>query len=310
MPECDPKDFFDTDVKLQDTLSKLAYLENLSQNQFDDLKKAGKLNSTIPVGDIPIGVDLNYDQTQTTVQQLSRLYQLDYTDQQHTAIFSSILSDNGLNAYRACVAGRGVVGTTLTRSRDALNSINFFVGVRWDGGVGGPEGKFDFVGPSPFQIIGGKVTGPDAKTPPRRIKSGQEILVQIQRDNLSAPFKFSTSVNGYLGQPTIELPAYAPRTLKFQVRSSDTLTVSSDFGPGGTNGGDQVLVKEFAAADNEEFIVATAQLVGRTAGNFSEIKVVAKDEKRIQWQVRAYTDSKAHGAFAQAYVSVISASWT
>jgi hypothetical protein len=311
MAGCDPQSFFDQQVTLTDDLTKLAYFDSLSQDQFDEQKKSGSLGAMIPIDGVPINFNLSYDEARTLIDQLRRIKNVNYSEEHHKTILTSILSDTGLEAYKACVAGKGGVGTYLWISRNAATSSNFFIGVKWLGGVNGPVGEFNLLPGSqtPFQVIGGNVVGEYALTPPTTIMSEQEITVEVQRD-LSQDFQFTTSISGHVADERIFLPKYQPKPVKFVVTKSNFVVASSSFGDGGNDGGSDDKNPEFDALDNEEFLPPTAQIVGHTDGEHSEIRILKAEPKRIFWHVWAKTATKDHGAWAGGYVSVIAATWS
>jgi hypothetical protein len=306
--ECNPRDFFDTNVQVQDDLYRLAYLDAMTKDQYDRRKQSGDFGGLLGIPGVDVKLDLSYDEMREQVSQEKRLRNINYEERHQQAIFSSMLSDEGRRAYIACVNGSGGIGTTLTVRPDAQTNKEFFVQIRWDGGVGGQTGKFDFVGKSPFQVIGGKVVGEYALKPPREIKSGQEIAIQVEREDLRERFELISSVNGY--QDSIALPPYDPRPITIQVRTSQTVTAHSDFGHNGNDGADDRQIGEIVAGPNEEFLYNTALLLGDAGpGVEGSFGFETKDARRIVWHCRAYTSSKEWGAWARARVNVLVASW-
>jgi hypothetical protein len=269
------------------------------------------LGAKIPIYGVPINFDLSYDDVRKISSQLQRIRNISYSTEHYLAIYSSIWSDKSLAAYQACVGSDvSTVGTFLRKSRDAATSKKFSVYVRWLAGVGGATGKFDFVGQSPFVVRGVKVVGPYAKHPPRTIVHGQEIPVEIERD-LSEAFEFTTSINHNLARRELHLPAYTPPQIDFVVRQTDVARAHSDFGQNGNDGADDTQFRPpndtLLAGNNEEFLVPTARIFGHTSGDFGGQVIDLKEPKRIRWYVEAYTNSKAHGAYAEGYLSVIAA---
>jgi len=304
MAGCDPQSFFDKSLTLSNDLTKFAYFDTISKDHFEDMKNSGSLGATIPIEGVPIDFNMSYDDAKKLMDILREAKQINYTEVHQKTILTSILSSNGLDAYKACVAAKGGVGTFLSMSPNAATANHFFIGVKWQGGVGGPEGKFDYVGPSPFQVIGGTVVGPYETTPPTTIKSGEEISVEIERD-LSQDFQFTTAVNGNSPDDKIYLPKFQPRSVIFNVRHSETVTSSSSVG--GLDDDDKRPV--LLAGTNERFLPSTAVIVGHTDGPHSEIRIIGAEPLRILWRVWAQRATNEQGAFARGYVSVISVTW-
>jgi hypothetical protein len=305
---CDPRSFFDDQIVITNDLTKIAYFESLTRDQYEDLKKSGKLGATIPIYGVPIDLNLSYEDARRTVDQVKQVKNIEYLSVHQKTVQTSILSDNGLDGYKLCLTGKNPVGTFLWMARDAATANHFFIGVRWQGGVGGPRGRFDYVGRSPFQVIGGRVVGPYAQHPPRLIQSGQEISVEVERD-LAQRFEFTTSISGYSPDDRILLPKYQPRPITFIVRNSPKEAVSSSFGEGGNNGELAEKSIEFKANPNEEFLPTTAKVVGKVDGERGGWLIKSDEKLRIIWYLWAKTPTKDHGAWAGGYLSVISMTW-
>jgi hypothetical protein len=246
MPGCNPQSFFDQSTTVSNDLTKFAYFDTLSNQQYDNLKQSDKLGAVIPISGVPIDFNMSHDQAKQTMQVLREAKQIDYTEIHQKTILASVLTPAGLAAYKACVASLGGVGTFLWMDQNAVIADHFFIGVKWQAGVGGHAGEFDFVGGSPFQVIGGTVAGPYAAHPPRQIQSGQEIAVEVTRD-LSKDFQFTTSINGNAPEEKIYLPKYQPRPVHYTVENSQQVTSSSSVG--GSDNDDKRPV--FEARQNE-----------------------------------------------------------
>jgi hypothetical protein len=303
--DCNPREHMDTEVLLQDDLAKVAFFENLSEGHFEEIKRNGKLGVSLPIEDVPIDFDLSYGDAKQLSSQLARIRKLSLATEHHLAVYSSILSDNGLRAYERCLAADAKPGTYLSRSRDPLTSKTFSIEVLWRSPIAKEtRGKFDIIGRSPFQVRGGKVVGPYASKPPREILNNQKISVDVER-TLSEEFHFTVSVAGYLSEEPIHLPAYTPVKVRYEVRTSPEAGAHSDFGPGSNQGARDVNPQEFVlTAANEEFLISTAHIVGRATPS-AEVKITDKDPKRITWHALAEAPDKGHGAAASGHVSVI-----
>jgi len=303
---CDPRAFFDENVTLDDDISKLAYFDAIDQARYQRLRETGSLGVTVPIYGVPVEFSGDYSKAKQTAEQLKRLLNINYSTEHHRAIYSHILSPAGLDAYKACIAGGGV-GVSLWRSRDALTAAKFFIGVKWDGGVGGGLGRFDYVGRTPFQIQGGHVIGEYATHPPRDIRNEQEIIVEIER-TLIDPFRFAVTVNG--NSDVLELPSYNPRRLTFSVRESPEIMVYSHFGSDGNEGARMVRTMEFIAGPNEEFIPETAHPIAQFGAPTSLFTIDSAEPLRIKYTALADANTRSAGGFVRGHVSVIAASWT
>ena len=302
---CDPKSFFDQSTTVSNDLTRFAYFDVLSNQQYENLKQTNQLGAVIPIYGVPINFNMSQDQAKQTMQVLREAKQINYTEQHQKTILTSVLSQNGLAGYKACVAALGGVGTFLWMDQNSVISDHFFIGVKWNGGVGGHAGEFNFVGATPFQVIGGTVVGAYKAHPPRHIQSGQEIAVEVTRD-LSKDFQFTASVNGNAPEDKIYLPKYQPRPVHYEVRNSETVTSSSSVG--GADNDDKRM--EFKVrGDNERFLPVTAKMVGHVDGNHNEIQILDAEPMRIMWRVWAQRANDQQGAWAQGHVSVISISW-
>src|SRR5262249_13664419 len=119
----------------------------------DRVNGLAKALARAPIEGIPVTFSGSYDEAKQMAYQMKRLRHLDVHDEHHLAIFTSILSDNGLQGYNHCLDTQAnLVGTFLSASRDAASTSHFFVNVTWRGPVGVAVGKFDFVGNSPFIV--------------------------------------------------------------------------------------------------------------------------------------------------------------
>jgi hypothetical protein len=288
------------------TLTKLAYMDFIDQATFTRRKETGRLGVTIPIKGVPVQFNGDYGSYKQASSQLKRLMNLNYSSAHHTAIYSHMLTRDGLEAYKNC-ASANQVGTLLWRSEDALTADKFFIGVKWKGGVGGPLGAFDFVGNSPFQVQGGLVVGAHAATPPKTILSEQEITVDIERD-LTQNLRFAVSVNGYTQR--LELPAYNPRNILYVPVGTPTKVASSHFGRDGNDGADVNIPTECTPTGDAEFLPMTALPIGVTGAPTSTFTLETNEPKRIVYRVRAYANTKHAGGYARGYVSVIAAATT
>jgi hypothetical protein len=252
--QCPPQDYLAPDIDLTSSAStfRLSYLKSISKDRFEELKRNGKLNVTLP--NIPLVSDLTYDDFKKIIDKELQNEKLDVSQSQFNTMMRSHISSEGVKAYIACLQ-RNDMQTEVTVPPEAATQSNFFITLVWRGPRGTAAGKFDNVGPHHFQIFGGEIPDEEKYDKDQSLSNGQEYKIKVKR-NLSEPFGFSASVGGQSSEVNLP-PTPKPNKIRFDVVSSPETSAYGD----GLNAQHNPYC--LSAKNNEQFLVSTIKIVNR-----------------------------------------------
>jgi hypothetical protein len=282
---------------------KWSYLNSISKQQFEELKRNGHLWLSLPK--VPLITTIDYDDFKKITQAEVASQKQDLSQVETQTLYKSYLSPEAVKAYTACLQNESP-HLDITVPPTASEHPEFFVTLTWIGPRGVPAGKFDDIGGHHFQIIGGEIPNEADYDKIESLQNGKSLRVKVRRD-LSKPFGFSASVDG--NSDEVGLPPKAdPAQVQIEVVKSAEQPAYGD----GLN--DQHNGFCLAAKANQTFLTSTIQPMDRriqppSGRGSTEIKQPVSD-KNICATANAVVDNPREVMRITSWIEVLAVTTT
>ncbi|WP_018858521.1 hypothetical protein [Rhizobium sp. 42MFCr.1] len=199
---------------------RLAYLHELSKEDFYKFKQAGDGGGGIEVSGISLTAYDSYDQFKESLKRESELFKYDLDAGSEEIVLSQRLPAGALPAYVDCLQRKGP-GVSMWLSDSAPFDQIVTLNIRWHGAVGQTEAPV--VGG--VRVAGGTISPEDRATIPVMWKTDETATVFLTKDG-DGPAKVAIKIGGYTGGITI--PAKPPFVRFEYPQLSTTIDNSTD----------------------------------------------------------------------------------
>lgn len=216
----------DTEAFARDVRLQIAYLETITQKQYDDAKRQGSLDALIPIQGVPVKVGSSYQDFHTSLSDYERSlhYTLDLADS--TRYYSSRIPAARSHDFVECMRNQNREGLFLYAAERPTEHGDVVLALEWRP-AGGGDARLKFSGEN-YTI----------KDKPTTIKANSPMELFVKRKEPSKSLVVVVNADGYAGQGDHFIdPAPPPTLISHIVRgnSHDMKDIWSQAIPGTTS---------------------------------------------------------------------------
>ena len=133
----------DRNVSINDETTRLAILDQVDKEHFEEAKKSWQSGGSVLVEGIPISGYGNYEDYASARDREKKLFRFDLNQRKISVIIQQSLSDNALQAYVACLQSQRDTGVFIWASNTGAFAKKAIINIKWLGGIGGKPGDLE-----------------------------------------------------------------------------------------------------------------------------------------------------------------------